>query len=119
MPDKPSPNRRFQFRLRTLFISVTALAVASAWVGHQLDWIRQRHEAKEQYGVTLSTLYVRDMRDRIPNPTPCPKAPWPLRWLGQDGYAEIWMRNLASDGDVRAIKLLFPEAIVRRGVDVQ
>ncbi len=36
----PAPNRRwFRFRLRTLFVVVTA---GGCWLGYELDWIRQR-----------------------------------------------------------------------------
>jgi hypothetical protein len=63
--------RWYQFRLRTLLIGVAALAVASAWVGHQLDWIRQRHEAEKKYGVNFSSIYV---QDRIGHQRP-PAAP--------------------------------------------
>lgn len=44
------PQRRFQFRLRTLMIVVTVLAVAMAYVGRQLKWIADRHEAMKEYG---------------------------------------------------------------------
>jgi hypothetical protein len=33
MPHQPSPRRRFQFRLRTLMIVVTVLAVPLGYVG--------------------------------------------------------------------------------------
>jgi hypothetical protein len=41
MPDQPSP-RRFQFRLRTLLIGVTLLAVPCAYIGWQLKIVRER-----------------------------------------------------------------------------
>ncbi len=42
MPDQPSPRRRFQFRLRTLMIVVTLLAVACAHVAHEAKIVRER-----------------------------------------------------------------------------
>jgi hypothetical protein len=46
MADQPSPRRRFQFRLRTLMIGVTLLAVA-CWVAvDRARLIRERDEAE-------------------------------------------------------------------------
>ena len=42
MPDQPSPRRRFQFRLRTLMIGVTLLAVVCGYVGHQAEIVHRR-----------------------------------------------------------------------------
>src|SRR4051812_30730798 len=45
MPDQPHPRRRFQFRLRTLMIGVTLLAVvcaASAQTFHEWQIVRKR-----------------------------------------------------------------------------
>jgi hypothetical protein len=42
MPDQPSPRRRFQFRLRTLLIGVTLLAIPCAYVGWQAKIVRAR-----------------------------------------------------------------------------
>src|SRR5690348_1919362 len=42
MPDQPSSRRRFQFRLRTLMIVVTLLAVACAYIGWQAKIVRER-----------------------------------------------------------------------------
>ena len=45
MPDQPPPRRRFQFRLRTLMIGVTLLAVA-CWVAvDRARLIRERDDA--------------------------------------------------------------------------
>ena len=42
MTDQPSPRRRFQFRLRTLMIGVTLLAVPFACIGWQAAIVRVR-----------------------------------------------------------------------------
>jgi hypothetical protein len=38
------PRRRFQFRLRTLMIGVTLLAVVCGYVGRQAEIVRNRRE---------------------------------------------------------------------------
>jgi hypothetical protein len=43
----PSPCRRFRFRLRTLMIGVTVLAVPCAYIGWQAKIVRE-HEAALQ-----------------------------------------------------------------------
>jgi hypothetical protein len=47
MSDQPSLRRRFQFRLRTLMIAVTLLAVACGVVIDRIRLIRERDEARE------------------------------------------------------------------------
>ena len=42
MPDQPSPRRRFQFRLRTLFIVVMLVAVACGYVAWQKKIVGDR-----------------------------------------------------------------------------
>jgi hypothetical protein len=48
MADQPSPRRRFQFRLRTLFVVVTLFAVASWIVADRARLVRERDEAVER-----------------------------------------------------------------------
>jgi hypothetical protein len=45
MPDQPSPRRRFQFRLRTLLICVTAFCVViGGYTGWQNKIVKERQE---------------------------------------------------------------------------
>jgi hypothetical protein len=49
----PNPKRRwfrFAFSLRTLFVVVTVIC---CWLGYELNWIRQRHEALAKCGFTI------------------------------------------------------------------
>jgi recombinational DNA repair ATPase RecF len=48
MADQPSPRRRFQFRLRTLMIVVTLLAVACWGIVDRARLIRERDDALRQ-----------------------------------------------------------------------
>ena len=41
--------RRFQFSLRTFLVLLTFLGVALGWLGVQVKWIRDRHEALGKY----------------------------------------------------------------------
>jgi hypothetical protein len=41
---EPPKRRRFQFRLRTLMIAVTALAIPLAWLAHHATIVRERKE---------------------------------------------------------------------------
>jgi hypothetical protein len=95
MADQPSPRCRFQFRLRTLMIGVTLLALVCAYVGGQAKIVKER------------------------------KAVWYEIAVGQNGYraglvllrtsdnehAVSWLRQLSSEyrSHVRAV---FPEASV-------
>ena len=44
MAAQPSPRRRFQFRLRTLMIVVTLLAVPCAYIGWQAKIVRAQRD---------------------------------------------------------------------------
>src|SRR5437870_5438901 len=44
--EKSKPHRRwFQFSLGSLFLLVSAVSVALAWIGHQRDQVRRRDDA--------------------------------------------------------------------------
>jgi hypothetical protein len=103
----PSPRRRFQFRLRTLMIVVTMLAVPMSYVGWKLKIIRERREtvAKQSAFPAAPQIGARGLWTH-------PKTPWPLGWLGEDGYAYIFLDDSAAPDEVGRVKLLFPEATV-------
>jgi hypothetical protein len=56
MPDKPFSRRRFQFRLRTLLLVVTLVAVASWVVADRQRLIRERDEAAQERRDALREL---------------------------------------------------------------
>ena len=59
MASQPSPRRRFQFRLRTLMIVVTLLALLCAYVGWQESIIRNRIAlAQPQNGVVVAVGWL-------------------------------------------------------------
>ena len=76
----PSRRRRFRLSSRAMFVGVAFLAVIAAWLGCQLNWIRERNTAKNRAaGIQLVTGVNGWF----------PKAPWPLWIFGEKGYAWI------------------------------
>jgi hypothetical protein len=118
-PKADSPKRkrrRFQFSLRTLLIGVTLLAVPCAYTGWQEKIISERREVVATHGI-IRSWYIPIVRyDSTPeHPLPRPLAPWPLRWLGEDGFARIVAKDRETDDEVANLKRLFPEAEIWRG----
>jgi hypothetical protein len=124
-PSKAEPPKRkrrwFQFSLRTLLIVVTLLAVACRYVGSQVKFLRDRHEARASHAIVYPEAeegpdgiwYFRRWGLNVPMGSR-PKSPWPLRWFGEEGYWGINAGETASDGEIANLKRLFPEAVVWR-----
>jgi len=81
-----------------LLAVVTLAAFPMAWVGYQLNWIRQRH----QY-IQRSDVWVLPVD---PNPFDMPEAPWSLRLSGEQAFVCL----AVPEADVERAKALFPEA---------
>ncbi len=85
-----------RFRLRTLLIVVGVVAVPCAWVGWQLDWIRQRRTARQ--AAAIRGVY----RDKIDAPS--------MLWIfGERGERIL----LCAPENAHRLKELFPEADIR------
>jgi len=107
----PSSRRRFQFRLRTLLIGVTLLAVPCAYVGWQAKIVRERQAwlmanpqsgASAVYGV-LATLAFGNTKNR----------PSFVRlWLGDAAQETVELDSYATDEEKQLAIMLFPEARV-------
>ena len=104
----PAPSRRrwFRFSLRTFFVLV---AIFGVWLGVQVKWIRDRHEAVDRLRF--------GMEDGG-------SAPWSLRIFGGPGYKSVAI--VVNDPDhptadqqrtKREVERLFPEAEVYFGVE--
>jgi hypothetical protein len=103
----PTPlcRRWFRYSLRMLFVVVTVLGV---WLGVQVKWIRDRHEALEwlsQQGYLLHNSYTA---------AHTPDSPRILRLFGESGVKEI---DLYAPKSIEqpayhtdALIKLFPEA---------
>ena len=88
-------------------IVVTLLAVPMSYVGWKLKIIRERRETvAKQSALAVAPLVGARA------PWASPKAPWPLGWLGEDGYAYIFLDDTAAPDEVGRVKSLFPEATV-------
>jgi hypothetical protein len=107
--DSPAPRRRFQFRLRTLMFVVTLLAAACGYARWQAEIIRERHDAVETHE-SRTSWDVPGARSRYRR-----RAPWPLRWLGEKGFAAIYVNDNENDDEIENLKRLFPEAEICRG----
>src|SRR4051794_20754569 len=95
----PSAYRRFQFRLRTLMIVVTLLAIPCAWVGWQLKIVRER--------------------ERVRNNVPHAYKIWPMEYsgpfsglFGDHAVSSIWFDESATDEEIESARRAFPEADV-------
>jgi hypothetical protein len=110
--------RRFQFRLRTLMIVVTLLAAVCRYVGSQVIFLRERHEARAKHAQVYPDVYSDSNGNLYQHwtmaPVIRPKAPWPVRWFGEEGYWGIVAGDTASDEEIANLKQLFPEAVIWR-----
>jgi hypothetical protein len=113
MANQPSPRRRFQFRLRTLMIGVTLLAIPCGYVGWQLKWIRERHDEAAKYQTWTAVPIIQDNPNIGLKRT---KAPWPLGWLGEDGMYLIAVPPSATKAETERLISLFPEAVITDGI---
>jgi alpha-D-ribose 1-methylphosphonate 5-triphosphate synthase subunit PhnL len=116
MPTEPSeaePPKRdrrwFQFRLRTLLIGVTLLAVACGYVASKAKIVRDRSEwrinapPKSSYPVK-PIIFQGDPAQR-PNVI--------RRWLGDVAIDMIDLPPSTPDKDIRTTVTLFPEAAIK------
>ncbi len=93
MPDQPSPRRRFQFRLRTLLIVVTLLAVPCAYVGWQAKIVRNRRAMlfdNPRFGMLSDFVSVGGE----------PEVSWLRRYLGDVHPDDIVAVDDASDAEL-------------------
>jgi hypothetical protein len=100
--------KRFQFRLRTLFIVVTLLAAPCAYVGWQEKIVREREAMSDPSNVLVFCTDVDQSED----------IPLVRRWLGDQLYRSVVLSDAASDDMVSEYKMAFPEADVMRLSDV-
>ena len=102
---KPRPARWPQVSLKALFVLVTVLGVCLGWLGVQLKWIRDRHEA-------LKESYVQS----VPGHSRSRPAPWSIRVLGEQNIYMIMVKiPKHSEHQVDAgkrLKQLFPETLI-------
>ena|ERR1051325_8457872 len=119
-----SPRRRwFRFSLRTLFLLVTILGVFLGWLGGQIKWIMDRHEAlrwlsKVPDSNESANGFPIESTERLWYEPPFSanqknNAPWGL-WL----FREVGLRRINLNGHLppsdeyteEKLRELFPEA---------
>jgi hypothetical protein len=100
----PCPRRRFQFRLRTLMIGVTVLAVACWYVGWQAKIVRDRKsELNRAVIIRLIGIDGGDQAEAIP---------WVRRLLGDVSVNSISMPPDTTTEELDRLRALFPESTV-------
>jgi len=93
-----------RFRLRTLLIAVTVLAVPMAWVGDRLWWIRERRRLLDNPNIQTWDSFDESV----------PLAPGYLWLFGETGTAEVLV-NGTDDEELKNATRLYPEARIQHG----
>lgn len=98
------PHRWFRFSLRTAFALLTLACLAASWIAYQLNWIRQRQEARAM----VKAISITDAR-----------GPGLLWFFGERGHEIISLDSeKLSANEVDRIHQLFPEADLLSTTDV-
>jgi len=113
MVDTTTPRRQrwFQFRLRTLLIAMTLLAVAMGWFGWQVRIVRHRkttlaavYDKMRGTAYDFSGMPEFDDLDR-------PSLPWYRTIFGDNWQERIWIDgHVFSDAEIQQIREAFPES---------
>jgi hypothetical protein len=116
-------SRRFHFCLRALFVVMTILGVLLGWLGVQLKWIHDRHEAlrwiadyrARQLAAESGSMLPLVRGEYVSNSGS--KAPWSLRIFGEKGVERFeveqdWV-NPDTGYSVSELRSLFPKSEVK------
>jgi hypothetical protein len=121
MTENVANPRRFQFRLRTLMIGITLLAIPCAYVGWQAKIVRERQQALKALTDSGTVIFTRETdfadADRIAGyhvdrDTWPSEVPWLRQCLGDEHISTIDLPPSARPADTEWIRSLFPEATV-------
>jgi hypothetical protein len=100
--------RRFQFRLRTLMIVVTLLAVPCAYVGWQAKVVRERLAIRENPKVWEPYKLESDWS---------PEISWIRHLLGDRGCIFLITDDNATGSELERFRAAFPEAKIYRNCE--
>ena len=117
MENQPSavepPKRRrrwFRFRLRTLLIAVTLLAVPLGYAGWQAKISRDRAAAvAEVMGSGGMVIGAEGLTSKLANGRDY-SIPFLRRWMGDRAVLQIFYKRGTADDDIRRLRSLFPQA---------
>jgi hypothetical protein len=97
---------------------VVTVAAAACYVGRQVEFAKERHRAVESHHTEKGSPLPNGPNDPLQFTGSRPRAPWPLRWFGEEGYGAIMLDAYPTGDEVARIVGLFPEAsIFIRGPD--
>jgi hypothetical protein len=122
-PTKADPpkrkRRRFQYRLRTLMIGVTLLAVPLGYVGWQAKIVRERKLLADEYrrspNCYISTETNVENWPWRPMPHANPReVSWLRRLIGDEAIARIAFDRPISDAELFKLRDMFPEATIEK-----
>jgi hypothetical protein len=102
--------RRFQFRLRTLLIGVTLLAVPMGYVGWQVKIVRERKEELRKITNDGGLVGFWDVATP-PWPTELRTVPFVRRWIGDRAVLSVMFKKGTANEERQRIKELFPEGV--------
>ena len=109
MADPAPPRRRFQFRLRTLLIVVTLLAVPMGYVGWQAKIVRERDSVREKTEA-MGAVFTEHPGRGVILLHGEPPMPFPRNWLGDRHVSGIYIPPTFTEDDVALVRRVFPEA---------
>ena len=105
--DSPKRKRRwFQFSLRTLLIVVTLLSLPCAFVGSQLNIVRERSAMRKRLLAEGALLKPPDAKAGHPSNSPS----WLRRFLGDNNTPAICRPQARDDIEDEQVEMTFPEA---------
>jgi hypothetical protein len=100
------PRRRFQFRLRTLMVVVTSVAVACAYVAHEAKIVQNRKALVAAVG-KYATLPGWWRSSESP-----PTLPLIRRWLGDKPVCSMTLPGSLNPSLIDELRQAFPEASI-------
>jgi hypothetical protein len=104
--DQTSPHRRFQFRLRTLMICVTLLAVICGYLGGQWRIVKERSDLLDSHGAANLSLKRGLESSSVSS--------WVRQWFGDRQWSSIVLWSDVSDETLKHFVSAFPEARIWR-----